>query len=177
MTLHRDENLLAAARHKRAPIMDWDGQFARDVNRQQFLFSHALKDHELFNLSNLIDLAERPFHHESYWSNGSVFVSDPWGINRARRLTLAETIATISDNNSIVILKHVEQDPFYGPVLQDVLGQIVALCGEQFRREAAVGEVLILISSPKRITSYHMDAECNFLIQAVGDKTIWVYDH
>ncbi|MCI0598439.1 MAG: hypothetical protein L0Y50_06250 [Beijerinckiaceae bacterium] len=181
MTFYFDEKLtvLSSTAQERdsALLTDPDGQFARNVNRQNFLFSHGLKDHELFNLANLIELAKRPFHHEPYWSNGTVFVTDSWVINRARRLTLTETIATIADNNSIVILKHVEQDPVYGPVLQDLLAQVVALSGEHLRHEAVVGEVLILISSPSRITSYHMDAECNFLIQAVGSKTIWVYDH
>ena len=159
-----------------AILTDADGQFARNFNRRHFMFSHGLKDHPLFELPNLVELAKRPYHHESYWSNGNVYVTDPWDINRSRRLTLVDTIANIGDNNSIVILKHVEQDPVYAPVLQEMLSRIVACSGEEMRKEVVVGEVLILITSPNRLTSYHMDAECNYLVQAVGSKTLWVYD-
>jgi hypothetical protein len=168
----------AAVRDGDMPVLtDQEGQFARNYNRRHFLFRHGLKDHPLFELPSLVDLARRPFHHEPYWSNGKVNANDPWGINRDARLTLVDTIATIGDNNSLVILKHVEQDPVYGPVLQELLARVVALSGEQMRQEVMVGEVLILIASPNRLTSYHMDPECNFLVQVAGSKTLRVYDH
>jgi hypothetical protein len=168
----------AAARDGDPPVLtDPDGQFARNYNRRHFLFRHGLKDHPLFDLPSLVELARRPFHHEAYWSNGKVSANDPWGINRAPRLSLIDTIANIGDDNSLVILKHVEQDPVHGPMLQELLARVVAFSGEQVRQEVMVGEVLILIASPNRLTSYHMDAECNFLVQVAGSKTLWVYDH
>ena len=85
--------------------------------------------------------------------------------------------ANIGDNNSLVLLNKVAQDPVYGPVLQDLLARVIALSGEQMRRDVVSGEVTILISSPKRLTSYHMDEDCNFLIQVAGNKTLMVYDH
>lgn len=44
------------------------------------------------------------------------------------------------------------------------------------RRDVIVGRTTILIASPRRITAYHMDADTNFLMQVVGDKTISVFD-
>ncbi len=168
----------AAARDGDIPVLtDPDGQFARNFNRRHFPFTHGLKDHALFELPNLIELAKRPLHVEAYWSNGKVEPTDSWGINRAPRLTLIDTIANIGDNNSLVILKQVAQDPVYGPVLQDFLARVVALSGEQMRQDVVVGETTILISSPNRLTSYHMDPGCNFLMQVAGNKTLWVYDH
>lgn len=168
----------AAARDGDMPILtDPHGQFARNYNRRNFLFRHELKDHPLFELPNLIALAKRPLHVGAYWSNGKVEPTDSWGTDRAPRLTLVDTIANISENNSLVILKQVAQDPVYGPVLQDFLASVVALSGEQMRQDVAVGETSILISSPNRLTPYHMDDDCNFLMQAVGNKTLFVYDH
>jgi hypothetical protein len=92
-------------------------------------------------------------------------------------MPVQETIATIAENDSIVILKHTEQDPIYGPVLQDFLGRVVTLAGEQMRSDVTVGEALILISSPHRVTPYHMDNETNFLVQVRGDKWFYVFDH
>jgi hypothetical protein len=160
-----------------AVLTDPDGQFRRNYNRHTFAFAHGLKNHPLFELPNLIELAKRPLHHEAYWSNGEVNTNDPWGINRDARLSLIDTIANIGDNNSLVLLNKVAQDPVYGPVLQDFLARVVVLSGEQMRRDVVTGEVTILISSPNRLTSYHMDEDCNFLIQVAGNKTLWVYDH
>jgi hypothetical protein len=168
----------AAAGDGDPPVLaDPDGQFARNFDRRHFLFTHGLTDHPLFELPNLIELAKRPAHVEAYWSNGKVEPTDSWATNRAPRLTLIDTIANIGDNNSLVILKQVAQDPVYGPVLQDFLARVVALSGEQMRQDVVVGETTILISSPNRLTSYHMDAGCNFLMQVAGNKTLWVYDH
>jgi hypothetical protein len=147
-----DENVQASSAHDqhgdRLILTDPDGQFARNYNRRHFQFPHGLKGHPLFELSSLVDLARRPFHHEPFWSNGKV-----------------------------VVLKHVEQDPVYGPVLQDLLARVIELSGKQMRQDVLLGEAIILISSPNRVTSYHMDAECNFLLQVAGNKSLWVYDH
>ncbi|MGQ0446116.1 MAG: hypothetical protein ACT4O2_13575 [Beijerinckiaceae bacterium] len=181
MSLPLDERASAsgaAARDGDPPVLaDPDGQFARNFDRRHFLFTHGLKDHPLFELPNLIELARRPLHVEAYWSNGKVEPTDSWATNRAPRLTLIDTIANIGDNNSLVILKQVAQDPVCGPVLQDFLARVVALSGEQMRQDVVVGETSILISSPNRLTSYHMDAGCNFLMQVAGNKTLFVYDH
>ncbi len=168
----------AAVRDGDVPVLtDPDGQFARNYNRRPFRFRHGLKDHPLFELPNLIALAKRPSHVEAYWSNGKVEPANSWGVDRAPRLTLIDTIANIGDNNSLVILKQIAQDPVYGPVLQDFLASVVALSGEQMRHDVVAGETSILISSPNRLTPYHMDSDCNFLMQAVGNKTLFVYDH
>jgi hypothetical protein len=117
-----------------------------------------------------------PSREDNYWSNGKVDIADRWETSSEERKSLAETIADIGSNNSLVILKHVEQDPIYAPVLQDFLAKIIRFSGPRMRSDVTVGEVLILISSPNRITAYHMDAECNFLVQVVGNKTISIFD-
>ena len=160
------------------PILsDPDGLFARNYNRHTFAFQHGLKDHPLFELSSLAALARRmPDHRDLYWSNGRVDVTDRWDVSRDGRLSLEDTITNIADNNSLVLLKHTEQDPIYGPVFKEFLAKVVEFSGEQMRRDVAVGEILILISSPNRITPYHMDGECNFVVQVVGNKTLSVFD-
>jgi hypothetical protein len=176
-----DENVLASGtldRHGDLPVLtDPDGQFARNYNRHHFQFSHGLKDHPFFELSSLVALARRmPDHRDTYWSNGKAEVTDRWDVSRDGRLSLEDTITHIADNNSLVLLKHTEQDPVYGPVFKEFLAKVVDYSGDQVRRDVAVGEILILISSPKRITPYHMDGECNFVVQVVGNKTLSVFD-
>jgi hypothetical protein len=87
-----------------------------------------------------------------------------------------DTIQSIADNQSLVMLKHVEQDPVFGPVVRKLLSQMVELSGERMREDVIVGRATILIASPWRITSYHIDADTNFLFQIAGDKTFSVFD-
>jgi len=162
------------------PILtDPAGQFARNYNRSSFMFQHGLKDHPLFALPSLVALSQRlPAHPDfAYWSNGRVAVTDPWEKGMSERYSLQDTITNIADNNSIVILKHTEQDPVFGPVLQALLSKFVEFSGAQMRDDVIVGESLVLITSPNRVTPYHFDAELNYLVQVAGDKTFNVFDH
>jgi hypothetical protein len=159
-------------------VADRDGEFSRNYNRVNFMFRHALAGHPLFELPSLIELSRRmPDHRDTYWSNGKIAVNNPWEAGTSQRLSLHETLTHIEHDNSIVILKHTEQDPEFAPVLQKVLARMVELSGERMRTDVTIGEVLILISSPNRVTPYHMDAETNFLLQVTGDKTFYVFDH
>jgi hypothetical protein len=159
-------------------LTDPEGLFRRNYNRKTFCFPHGLSANPLFDLDNLIELSKRmPDHRDTYWSNGKVAVGNGWEAGTGGRMSLQDSIANIAANDSIVILKHTEQDPVYGPVLQDFLGKVVDLAGEQMRSDVTVGEALILISSPNRVTPYHMDGETNFLVQVRGDKWFYVFDH
>lgn len=161
-----------------APVSDPDGLFARHYNRKNFMFAHRLAGHPLFELPSLVELSRRmPDHSDTYWSNGNVAIGHSWEAGTSGRLSLQETIANIEHNDSIVIMKHTEQDPIFAPVLQEVLSGMIELSGERMRSDVTIGEVLILVSSPGRITPYHMDAEVNFLLQVSGDKSFYIFDH
>ena len=160
-----------------ALLADPDGVFAQNYNRKTFSFPHHLAGHPLFELDALIELSRRmPDHRDTYWSNGKVKVDNRWEEGTSGRASLQDTIANIATNDSIVILKHTEQDPVHGPVLREFLAQVVTLAGERMRCDVTIGETLILISSPNRLTPYHMDAETNFLVQVRGDKWFHVFD-
>jgi len=159
-------------------VTDPDGAFLRNYNRANFMFTHRLAGHPLFELPSLVELSRRmPDHNDTYWSNGKVAVSNSWEAGTSGRYSLQDTITNIEHNDSIVILKHTEQDPVFGPVLQNVLATMIDLSGERMRADVTIGEVLILVSSPGRITPYHMDAEVNFLLQVTGDKIFYIFDH
>ena len=159
-------------------IEDPQGLFRRNYNRMNFMFPHRLAGNPMWDLANLVALSRRmPDHRDTYWSNGRIAVNNNWESGQKDRVGLDETLVNIGHNDSLVILKHTEQDPEYGPVLQQILARIVELAGEQMRCDVTVGEVLILVSSPNRVTPYHMDGETNFLLQVAGDKQFYVFDH
>ena len=95
-----------------------------------------------------------PDHRDTYWSNGKVAINNRWETGTEGRASLQDTIVNIAHNDSMVILKHTEQDPVYGPVLQDFLTRLVVASGARMRGDVTIGEALILLSSPNRIFSF-----------------------
>lgn len=162
-----------------SPVDDRENNFARCYNRCSFMFRHRLRGHPLFQISSLIEVARRQgdLPEYAYWSNGSVEVADRWEKGADDRRSLLDTIAGIAENDSLVMLRHAEQDPGLGPVLSQLLFRMVELSGDRMREDVIVGRATILIASPHRITTYHMDADTNFLFQLTGGKKFSVFNH
>jgi hypothetical protein len=158
-------------------ILPSDSQFFTKFNQSDFMFSHGLAGHPLFEVSSLIGLAERipRFRDFVYWQNGRVDVDAHWSSNPSKRLTVEETIEGIAENNSLVILKHAEQDPVYGPVLQTLLQRMFIQTNPEVQADIQIGESLIFINSPNRKTPYHVDLESSFLLQVVGEKQLHAF--
>jgi hypothetical protein len=155
-----------------------NGEFAPKFNRTDFMFDHGLAHHPMFEPSALAALARRipKFKDFVYWQNGRVQVNDKWGANPAKRLSLDETIEGIAHNDSLVILKHAEQDSVYGPLLQEILQRIYSFTSPAAQSDIVLGESLIFLNSPNRKTAYHLDLESNFLLQIAGVKLVRVFD-
>jgi hypothetical protein len=159
-------------------LLPSSSEFAAKFNRADFRFDHGLAHHPLFDLPSLLALANRIPKHKDfvYWQNGRVKVNDRWEANPGKRLTLEETILGIANNDSLVILKHAEQDPVFGPMLQEILQRIFSFVSPDAQDDIVLGESLIFINSPKRTTAYHLDLESNFLLQVAGTKLVHVHD-
>jgi hypothetical protein len=159
-------------------LLPHNQDFLTKFNKSDFMFDHGLAHHRLFELPALAALAQRIPHYKDfvYWQNGRINVNDKWGANPAKRLSLDETIRGIAQNDSLVILKHAEQDPIFGPVLQEILQRIYSFTSPAAQADIVLGESLIFINSPNRKTAYHLDLESNFLLQVAGEKHVHVFD-
>jgi hypothetical protein len=176
-TALRAQDEIEPASRSRSAVDDPMHVFPHNFNRVNFVFRHALAGHPLFALDSLIELARRlPDHGDHYWANGPVAVHNSWSEGMLGRQSLEDTIANIEHNNSTVVLRHTEQDPPYGAVLQEILARIIELGGERMRKDVALSEVQILVSSPGRITPYHMNPETGFILQIKGDKSFHIFD-
>ena len=162
------------------PRFEGDARAAFDAhyNRASFLFSHALHENPLFELPALLELAaRRPAEPQyAYWSNGRVGVAHRWDAKVGPRRSLTDTVAHIADNDSLVLLKHVERDAVLGPSIRATCEQVLELSGAQMRADVLEARGTLLIASPGRLTSYHLDADVNFLFQISGDKWLSVFD-
>lgn len=137
--------------------------------------THRLAGHPLFELEALVALAQRmrPVDVEQNLADLPIGI-DPEEL-RDNGLSFADTIRSIEENGSWMVLKFVEQDPVYKALMDAVLDEIEPLAapatGPMLKREA-----FIFVSSPNAVTPFHFDPEHNILLQLRGEKTMTVFD-
>jgi hypothetical protein len=156
-------------------LVDLDGDVFREkFNRRHFVFQHHLSDHPLFQLPRLIELARntvaaRP--DDLYYDAGVVDVGQRWGTAPAP-FPVDETIDRIENAGAWIVLKRADADPGYAAVLDRCMSDILEVSGRQLERRMRRKEVIVFITSPNRLTTYHIDSENNFLLQLSGKKEI-----
>ncbi len=151
--------------------------FRERFNKRHFIFEHALSGHPLFQLPRLIELARdtaRTRPGDLYYDEGVTDLNERWGTSPSS-MPIDETIRRIETRDSWIILKYAENDPAYKQLLDTCMQDILEVSGRQLQRSMRKREVIVFITSPKRITTYHIDSECNFLFQLQGDKEINVF--
>lgn len=157
-------------------LLDFDGkELQADFGRLPFLIRHRLADHPLFELTRLVELAQRlPAASVEYNAGNLQPDQDPSSTPR-NGLGVVETVRRIRENDSWMVLKNVEQDPAYHALLGQCLDEIEAhstlVEPGMFRREG-----FVFISSPNAVTPFHMDPEQNFLLQIAGRKWVHQWD-
>ncbi len=138
------------------------------------VFGHQLCGHKLFELDALVALSQRirPVDVEQNLANIPVGI-DPGEI-RHNGLSVEDSIRSIEENGSWMVLKFVDQDPLYRALLDTVLDEIEPLVarstGAMLKREA-----FIFVSSPGAVTPFHIDPEHNILMQLRGEKVMTVF--
>jgi hypothetical protein len=157
-------------------LSDPDRLFERHYDRATFGFRHDLSAHPLLSLASLKELTHRLGPAHVYWSNGAVNFDDRWEKGADDRRSPGEIMDGIEASASLVMLRSVVNDPIVGPLMRDVLTQLVALVGPKLRDDIICARATILIASPHRITPYHIDADVNFLMQIAGSKLFCVHD-
>jgi Cupin-like domain len=136
--------------------------------------SHALLSHPLLTLDALVQLGASLPEASVEYNPGNL----PIGIKPedvpSPRLSITETIRSIEENGSWMVLKRIEQHPEYALLLAETLAEIEPLVRE--RTGGMLGtEGFIFISSPGAVTPFHFDPEHNILMQIRGSKVMNVF--
>jgi hypothetical protein len=137
--------------------------------------THNLLGHPLMELEALIGLAQRmrPENVE-YNAAAGLPISVPQDAAPANGLSIVDTIRSIEENGSWMVLKLVQQDSAYRDLLHATLAElepaITRVTGEMLQLEG-----FIFISSPNAVTPLHFDPEYNILLQLRGSKTMTVF--
>ena len=138
------------------------------------LLRHGLINSALLTLPALVTLAASlPPRHVEYNPGALPIGIDPVDVP-SPQLSIAETIRSIEQNGSWMVLKFVETNPQYAALLAQTLSEVEPLV------RAKTGAMLtlqgfIFISSPHAVTPFHFDPEHNILMQIRGQKTMNIF--
>jgi hypothetical protein len=158
--------------------------FTQNLNRLPHEFAHTLAGNPLFELSRLVDLAEKvATRRNPHLAGGDVYFNDGLiepGEKPLRpdlpRTAAADLIRKIDTAQAWIILKHIEREPGYREVLECCIRDILQLSGPELLRKIKWFEAILFITSPNRVTEYHLDREVSWILQLQGDKEIHVFD-
>jgi hypothetical protein len=166
-----------------APTSAWldadPNVFRADFDREPIVFRHRLGDHPLFAPERLLQLAKRLARNpdDVYYDAGDVRVEQRWDeVGTIDNLPVDAILERIENANAWIILRTAEKDPEYADLLDGCIAEISELAGRDFGKVMKVQHAIIFVNSPNRVTSYHIDRECNCLLQVRGTKTVSVFD-
>ena len=154
--------------------------FADNFYQAPFEFRHTLHEHPAFQLPALLAAAERINANpktaaQAHFESGTPD-RNAWFGARPEGTTLVDALASIKDGKNWVILKRIHEDAVYKDVLDCLIPQLSDLAGMEIAKMFYDPTMTIFITSPGRITPYHMDGETNFLAQIHGTKKAYIYD-
>jgi hypothetical protein len=151
--------------------------FRTEFERSAFSFSHNLHVAECFGYPALLEVAKRfearksGFHIEEE----AATPDKGWSIKGARK-TLVENLKEIEHSQSFVMLKRIHQEPEYKQILEDCTSELSDLTGLDMRKLYRDSLMTVIITSPHRVTPYHMDAETSLLLQVQAAKSMYIFD-
>jgi hypothetical protein len=154
-------------------------EFQTKFDMYSFAFQHKLAGHPVFALGRLMELAEetqstRP--GELYYDAGKIDVNQRWDKTPRPEFSARDAIQRIEHCGAWIVLKRADKNREYGAVLRECMAELQEYTGLNLERVMKVQEVIIFVTSPKRITTYHIDRECSLLLQIRGDKHISIFD-
>ena len=153
-------------------------EFREKFDRHCFEFAHRLAGHPAFELPRLVEMAQRLSTRpdEVYVDTGEVRVDQRWDQVPKTALPVAEVIKRIEESKAWIIIRRAEQEPEFRVLLERCMAEIGELAGLDLQRLMMVQNAIIFVSSPGRVTSYHIDRECNCILQIRGRKEISIFD-
>jgi hypothetical protein len=151
-------------------------KFRENFDRASFQFAHNLSGHPLFELPALLELSKSLPASDIYFDAGEVSVGQRWDAVPRTQLTVDQLIDRIENAGAWILLKKTNRDPRYAAILDQALAEAARMVGPAFPTRMKMRSAVVLVTSPNRISSYHIDPDCNFLCQLQGDKALYVYD-
>ncbi len=137
-------------------------------------FAHDLAGHPLLTLDALVELAAALPAASVEYNPGNLPIGIAPEDVPSPRLSITDTIRSIEENGSWMVLKRIEQHPPYAALLAETLAEIEPLVREKTGGMLGT-EGFIFISSPGAVTPFHFDPEHNILLQIRGTKVMTIF--
>jgi Cupin-like domain len=141
---------------------------------EPFLFRHHLADDPRFAMDRIRNLAHRLPRKIGF--SGDLPVEKGFRQPDASKMSFDETLDQLEAGHCWIILKKVQDDPEYGPLLPQCLDEVERHLGRQLEPLIESRTMSLILSSPGQVTPYHIDADCNFLFQIRGCKTFYAFN-
>jgi hypothetical protein len=158
--------------------------FQQKFNRVPHEIKHTLTTNPLFQLPALAELAQRvasrehPHHPKGdiHIDQGGVDANSRFDLRDRSKTDVGALVKEIERGQTWIILKHIEREPGYREVFETCVCDILQLTGKKILKDIKWFEAILFITSPNRVTDYHIDRECSWLFQIHGDKDIHFFD-
>ena len=148
--------------------------FASAYPETPILLRHNLSENAMLTLPALVELATSlPRHHVEYNPGALPIGIDPADMP-SPTLSISETIRSIEENGSWMVLKFIEHHPAYAALLANTLRELEPIIYEK-TAEMLTLQGFIFISSPRAVTPFHFDPEHNILMQVRGNKVMTIF--
>jgi hypothetical protein len=170
---------MTTAQHPVQNLLDVDPELFRDrFDRLAFAFQHRLAGHPLFQQDALFALASKMAQNpdDVYYDAGDVGIGQRWEDVPVCDIPVDQLLHSIETANAWIVLRKAEKFPEYAAILDACMAEIEQLSGRNLGKLTEIRNAIIFINSPHRVSSYHIDRECNFLLQIRGRKTISIHD-
>ena len=160
-------------------FIERNSEFQANFDKYSFAFRHRLAGHPVFELDRLMELAEetqRTRPAELYYDAGAIDVNQRWDKTPRPEFSAKDAIQRIEHCGAWIVLKRADKNKEYATVLKECMAELQEYTGLNLDRVMKVQEVILFITSPKRVTTYHIDRECSLLLQIRGEKQISIFD-
>lgn len=153
-------------------------QFRASYDAKPFEFHHGLTtSNPLFNLAAIRRLLDVPEVKNSIaYDATDVRVDQRWETISKIKPPIEEVFDQIATSRGWIMMRFVHRVPEYRAILDACLNEVRRLSGHDINQDEKSREAIIFVTSPNRVTPYHIDRECNFLMQVMGEKVINVFD-
>jgi hypothetical protein len=148
--------------------------FREKFDKQPFLFHHRLSEEPLFEFPAIRALADRLPGKVHF--NGDLAVDKGWKDSTAKKVSFQESLDQLAQGQSWIILKKVHEDRDYAVFMRECLREVEEMAGKRLEPLIESRTMSLILSSPNQVTPYHVDADCNFLVQIRGRKMFYVFD-
>jgi hypothetical protein len=145
-------------------------------NVRPFALRHSLAEHPLLSIDRMVDLCKflerHPARNRVIHYTDDAKLTQGWSRTNTTGSKARDALANIQDAHSWVLLKDIQRCPDYAELPELFIRDIEAKTGRSIRADITWMDAYLFIASPRMMTPYHIDHECNFLLQIHGTKTI-----